>query len=297
MSHYSAILANLSNGTFGSKVLRNRGRSRAIVSAQIVKYLRCHLNDFLDGKWLPSKSTVSSGHAVSMTSWRPRLPDLSLVLLSLLRQSHRPSSIHVWLAPSDLGLMNPFEMERFTAYGVRYESCDDLGPHKKWLPMIECGTREPFVICDDDILYPRHWFQNLVAEDRKDAYVGVRCHEIRYNFRGIPLSYSQWRHEVRWQPESSNKIFITGCGGAVIHPSRITAEFRDREAIFEKCPKNDDIWLKAAHVVAGIPCYKTRYSFPCLEIPGTGSSGLMQTNVDAGGNDRQLCAVRGLLRI
>jgi hypothetical protein len=96
---------------------------------------------------------------------------------------------------------------------------------------------------------------------------------------------------VSWQPEPSNKIFITGCGGAVIHPSRIAEEFRDREAIFEKCPKNDDIWLKAAHAVAGIPCYKTRYSFPCLEIPGTGATSLMQTNVDNGGNDSQLRAV------
>lgn len=296
MSHYSAGLANLLNGTLGSRVLRNRGRSRAIVSAQIVKNLRFHLNDFLDGKWLPSKSTASSGHVVSMTSWRPRLPDLPLVLLSLLRQSHRPSSVHVWLTPSDHSLLEPLVMERFSFHGVRFETCDDLGPHKKWLPMIEGGASDPFVICDDDILYPRNWLGRLIHEDRRDAYVGVRCHEISYDSAGIPLSYEKWSRDVAWESEPSKDLFITGCGGAIIHPERIRDEFRDRGAIFEKCPRADDIWLKAAHAAAGIPCYKTRYSFPCLEIPGTGESSLMQTNVDAGGNDRQLEAVKQWLQ-
>jgi len=280
----------------GSRVLRNRGRSRAIVSAQIVKNLRCHLNEFLDGKWLPSKSTASSDHVVSMTSWRPRLPDLPLVLLSLLRQSHRPSSIRVWLAPSDYALMDPLVMERFAAHGVRFETCDDLGPHKKWLPMIESGGRDPFVICDDDILYPQDWLERLTLEDRRDAYVGVRCHEIHYNSIGIPLSYEKWMRDVNWQPEPSHKIFITGCGGAIIHPERIRGEFRDRGAILEKCPRADDIWLKAAHAADGIPCYKTRFSFPCLDIPGSFETSLLQTNVDAGGNDRQLLMVQDLLK-
>jgi hypothetical protein len=188
--------------------------------------------------------------------------------------------------------MDPLVIDKFSAHGVRFEACDDLGPHKKWLPMIESGTRDPFVICDDDILYPRDWLGRLIHEDRRDAYVGVRCHEIRYDSAGIPLSYEKWSRDVAWEPEPSKDLFITGCGGAIIHPERIRDEFRDRGAIFEKCPRADDIWLKAAHAAAGIPCYKTRYSFPCLEIPGTGESSLMQTNVDAGGNDRQLEAVR-----
>jgi hypothetical protein len=291
MSHYSAIFANLLNGPLGTRVLRNRGRSRAIVSAQIVKNLRCHLNDFLDGKWLPSKSTASSGYVVSLTSWRPRLPDLPLVLFTLLRQTLRPSLIHVWLAPSDYALMDSIATERFSAHGVHFESCDDLGPHKKWLPMIERGAREPFVICDDDILYPSKWFENLMRQDRDDAYVGTRCHRIQRDTSGIPLSYSEWSHDVAWELSPSNDLFITGCGGAIIHPDRISGEFRDREALFDKCPRADDIWLKVAHAAAGIPCYKTRYSFPCLEIPGSGATSLMQTNVDNGGNDSQLRAV------
>ena len=275
--------------------MRNRGRIRAAVSSRYTARLRRLYAAFLEGTWLPVDE-VSSGYAISLTSWRPRLAELPLVLVSLLNQSVRPSLIHVWLAPSDHTLLDPLVMERFFVHGVRFETCDDLGPHKKWLPMIERGAREPFVICDDDILYPQDWVKNLLAEDREDAYVGVRCHEIRYDTAGIPLSYEKWSRDVSWQPEPSHDLFITGCGGAIIHPERIRGEFRDRGAILEKCPRADDIWLKAAHAADGIPCYKTRFSFPCLEIPGTFETSLLQTNVDAGGNDRQLLMVQDLLK-
>jgi hypothetical protein len=187
--------------------------------------------------------------------------------------------------------MDPVVLQRFSAYGIGFETCDDLGPHKKWLPMIEGGASDPFVICDDDILYPRNWLKNLLADDREDAYVGTRCHRIQRDESGMPLSYEKWNRDVDWESFPSRDLFITGCGGAIIHPNRINSDFRDRGAILDKCPKADDIWLKAAHAVAGIPCYKTRYSFPCLEIPGTGATSLMQTNVDNGGNDSQLRAV------
>ena len=276
--------------------MRDRGRVRAAVASHYTTRLRALYAEFVAGTWSPAVLDRSR-YAVSLTSWRPRLPDLPLVLLSLLCQSLRPLSIHVWLAPADYALMDSAVMESFSSHGVLFERCDDLGPHKKWLPIIESGKRDPFVICDDDILYPQDWLKHLIREDREDAYVGVRCHRIRYDDTGNPLSYEKWGRDVSWEPSPSHDLFITGCGGAIIHPNRINSEFRDREAIFNKCPKADDIWLKAAHAAAGIPCYKTRFSFPCLEIPDSFESSLLQTNVDDGGNDRQLVAVRNLLKV
>lgn len=285
----------LLNGNLGWMIMRDRGRIRTAVANRYSDHLRRLYADFMRGEWIPldSKASVFS---VSMTSWRPRLPDLPLVLLSLLQQSVRPPLINVWLATSDFDLLDSSVKERFAPYGVRFAISDDLGPHKKWLPMIEQGTREPFVICDDDILYPRDWLKNLTHEDRDDSYVGVRCHRIQYDVAGIPLPYSEWSKDIRWEPTPSSDLFITGCGGAIIRPARLAEEFLNRARILECCPKADDIWLKAAHAAAGIPCYKTRYSFPCLEIPGTFETGLLQTNVDDGGNDNQVKAVGKLLK-
>lgn len=279
------------NGQLGWVFMRNRGRIRAAIAARYASKLRKLYTAFLLGNWSPEAASVVTVHSISLTSWRHRLPDLPLVLLSLLNQNVRPSMIHVWLTPSDYELMDRAVMDRFSAHDIRFERCDDLGPHKKWLPMIERGRDDPFVICDDDILYPKNWLEELIREDRGDAYVGMRCHRIQYDESGLPLSYARWNHDVGWDGIPSGDFFITGCGGAIIHPDRISSEFRERTAIMKRCPKADDVWLKAAHAAAGIPCYKTRFSFPCLEIPGSFETSLLQTNVDGGGNDRQIASV------
>jgi hypothetical protein len=289
---FSGKLALSINNSVGWKLLRNRGRSRAFVSGRISSYLNIKLAHFLSGSWVPESKVRESRYPVSLTSWGPRLTDLPLVLISLLQQSVFPSAIYVWLSVDDRNSLDQFLINRFSSYGVHFETCDNLGPHTKWLPIIERGATEPFVICDDDILYPRRWLESLIREDRFDAYVGSRCHKIKYDSNGYPLPYSNWEHDIAWDGSSSDHTFVTACAGAVIHPGRIGSEFRDRKRIMGHAPKADDIWIKAAHAAAGVPCYKTRFSFPCLEIPGTGATSLMQTNVDAGGNDRQLSAVK-----
>lgn len=154
--------------------------------------------------------------------------------------------------------------------------------------MIEEGHRDPFVICDDDIIYAPGWFERLVAEDRADAYVGCRCHRIIIGTDGLIAPYSAWEKQIRSDGKPSHRILVTGGAGAILHPNRISNEFLDRVQISRKCPMADDLWLKAAHLAAGIPCYKTRYCFPCLGFPGTEEEGLAVSNVDNGENDNQI---------
>ena len=278
------------------RLLRNRGRARAIMSSLISGNLKHRLQLFLQGKWTPDEKPRQCDYPVSLTSWGPRLLDLPLVLISLLQQSVRPPAIHVWLSQDDHKTLDRTLLKQFSSHGVHFEISDNLGPHTKWLPMIEHGAREPFVICDDDILYPPKWLESLIREDRSDAYVAIRCHQIEHDANGFPVPYSQWKHDVDWNVLSSQNLFVTACAGAILHPDRISDKFRNRSLIMELCPKADDIWLKAAHTAAGIPCYKTRYSFPCLELPGSFETSLLQTNVDNGGNDRQLAAVKQWLK-
>lgn len=275
-------------GFVAERLLRNRGRLRQMLAKNHVNRLKRTFEAFIRDEWRPTIAVKISDCRISLTSWRPRLPELPLVLLTLVQQTLRPKEIVVWLTAADQQAVAQNIRTRFEEFGVRFQVCDDLKPHKKWLPMIEAGHRTPFIICDDDIIYPREWFAALVAEDRPDAYVGAKCHHITFNAQNTVASYSAWKKQIRTDGRPSHRVFITGCGGAVIHPNRILKKFLDREELFRLCPKNDDIWLKAAHLAAGIPCYKTRYCFPCLELPGTNESGLAIFNVDDGGNDRQI---------
>jgi len=283
-----SCLLEFLNGPLGWRWMRNRGRTRAFVSRLLLSQTRRKLSDFLSGCWQPTTPVaVQNSLAVSLTSWTPRLETLPLTLVCLLDQTVRAQGIYVWLTEDDLARLPAPTLEAFSAHGVSFQVCENMGPHKKWLPMIRMGFQKPFVICDDDIFYPCSWLGSLVEEDRPDSYVGTRIH--RMAGRGPELAgYESWSRDICWDGKPSEWNFITGCGGAVIHPSRIGADFRDGDRIKNACPKADDIWLKAAHLAVGIPVYKTRYSFPCFEIPGTGESALLAANVDSGGNDSQL---------
>ena len=283
-----AVLLETFNGPLGWRVLRNRGKARAFVSRLLQKNTQRRLHAFLSGVWQPSPpASGGRGFAVSLTSWAPRLAALPFTLICLLDQKVAAREIHVWLTVEDLGRLLPSVLEAFSAHGVSFQTCKNLGPHKKWLPMLQIGYEWPFVICDDDIFYPREWLRSLIKEDRSDAYVGTRVH--RMAACGSDLAgYGSWSRDIAWDGKLSEWNFITGCGGAVIHPERIGSDFRDWDRIKKFCPKADDIWLKTAHLEAGIPIYKTKYSFPCLEVPGTAESSLLGTNVDEGGNDKQL---------
>jgi len=286
------------NGKLGWRLLRNRGRTRNFISKRLTASLKDRLNLFLRGEWQPQlhEDKGQAPYLLSMTSWRPRIPDLPLALLTLLEQRLSPAEIVIWISHADFPLLNPQTIERFSEFNVRFEPCDDLKPHKKWLPLLESGYNKPFIICDDDIIYPSNWLENLMLEDRPDAYVGVRCHEMAFSSNGDLKSYEEWTRDISWRKNPSPNIFITGCGGAIIYPGRIGSKFLDRQEMVQICPMNDDIWLKAAHLESRIPCYKTKFSFPCLEIPGSESSGLLLSNVDQSRNDKQMVIVQNTLR-
>jgi hypothetical protein len=263
-----------SGGAIAEKLLRNRGRSRDFVAEMNLRIVRQRLGSFLRGEWRPSAASQAADYAISLTSWSARLNDLQLTLLLLINQDVQPAGIHVWLTSADRELIPAATRESFEAYGVRFHDCLDYRSHKKWLPMILAGHRKPFVVCDDDIFYPREWFGKLISEDREDAYVGCKCHKMTQGDNGYPAPYSEWQKQIYHAQLPSKRLFTTGCGGEILHPSRLSDASLDWAAISKCAPFCDDSWIKGAHLSTGFPVYKTKYCFPCLELPATDHTGL-----------------------
>ena len=69
------------------------------------------------------------------------------------------SCVHVWLCAEDQEMIEARHRDFFAEHGVQFHETDNIGPHKKWLPLIESGHETPFVIADDDTYYPRDWFE------------------------------------------------------------------------------------------------------------------------------------------
>lgn len=277
-------------GEIVERFLRNRGRSRALIAKVNKAIIQQRFRNFLQGVWRPVLNRPKARYAISLTSWNERIDDLQLVLLMLIDQDVKPAGIHVWLTEAARLMIPDGNRESFEACGVQFRTCPDYRAHKKWLPMILSGHREPFVLCDDDIFYPREWFGRLVAEDRHDAYVGCRCHRMTLRSDGRPAPYAQWDKQIHHEPSPSPLMVTTGCGGVILHPDRLPDAALDWEAIKRYAFFADDIWLKGAHLARRWPVFKTRYCFPCLELPGTDQSGLL-ANHNTAGNDEQVRAV------
>ena len=284
------MLKFLQRGKLITALLRDRGRSRRLMIDWFQRKQQTKLDAMLQGSKMPRISARRCDVPISITSWMPRKDPLPLVLLSMIEQSLRPAAVHVWLCAEDQAMIGAQQRDFFTEYGVQFHETDNIGPHKKWLPLIESGHEGSFVIADDDTFYPRDWFGALIDEGNEypDEIIAHRCHRILLQANGMPEAYANWPRGVTGQKESSHELFAVGCGGTLVRPAAISEEFRNRELINKLCHRADDVWLKAAYIHSGYRVRKSRYDFPSLDYPGTTQSGLAVTNVDQGENDQQL---------
>jgi len=284
------MLKFLQRGKLITALLRDRGRSRRFLISRMQHEQQVRLDAILEGNKKPQISARTCDVPISMTSWMPRKDSLPLVLLSMIEQSLRPAAVHVWLCAEDQEMVEASHREFFAEHGVQFYEADNIGPHKKWLPLIESGHETPFVIADDDTYYPRDWFEGLVKEgaEHPDEIIAHRCHQMKVDANYHPRPYAEWQRGVTGQKKSSHYLFAVGCGGTLTRPAAISEEFRSRELIDKLCHRADDVWLKAAYIHSGHKVRKSEYDFPSLDYPGTTQSGLAVTNVDQGENDHQL---------
>jgi len=270
-----------------SRLLRNRGRSRHLVSYAITQDMQRQLASLRSGDWQLPTSGNQHLPAISLTSWQPRFSSLPLVLLNLLKQDLLPSRIVVWLTSQDYNSFDATLRQIFERSIVEFRKTQNFGPHKKWLPLAK-ESNSPFVICDDDIFYANDWYRTLVDSDTHQSCIAHRCHRVNLAEDREVLPYKSWEKDITTASTPSHDLFAVGCGGVLIYPERIASRFRDWDTISAVCPKADDVWLKLAHLDSGTPVEKTKHMSPCIEYLDSQSVGLIQTNVNLNGNDVQI---------
>ena len=280
---------DLLRGNFLKKQLINRGRFKNKLSQYFAKKLRSDLDKLYSQKLVLPRNRKISHIPISLTSWTPRIKCLPLTLLTLLNQTVIPQNIYVWISHED---KKNFEEigELFKPYGVVFQYVENLGPHKKWYPMLKKTTYDSFVICDDDTFYPPTWFDRLVTakNDKKEpVVVAHRCHEI-VSKDNIIMPYKEWNQDLINAYKGSFKLFPTGCGGVLLPREMFTEEFLSLDLIKKLCPRADDIWLKFASLNSRIKTVKTNYDFIPIEENSSEVSSLMNTNVNQNQNDTQI---------
>ena len=234
---------------------------------------------------------------VSLTSFPARISTLHFVIQSLLEQKCRPREIHVWLGANEVPNRNwlPRSLLEFEAHGLQIHfTSRTFHQYDKFLHNSALNQNTPFVIVDDDVIYPPHSMGSLLELHRmhQHAVIANRCHMMSLCDDGQIQPYREWEREIRVL-RPSLRAFPTGAGG-VLYPAGflnnpMVTQVRD---ILAHAPYSDDIWLKTCALARDIPTMTTPLSqgadWYLRYTPTMRAGALHATNVDMGLNDIQI---------
>ena len=237
-----------------------------------------------------------TGPVVSLTTHGPRIETVHLTIESLGRGRQKPSRLILWLDDAGRFRDLPEGLRRLQRRGMEVLLTDNFGPHTKYYPYVASLAKHsvPLVTADDDVIYPRWWLQRLCAAHAAwpDEICCYRAHVVALSDKDGEPSILPYRS---WPPcrsrEPKRRHFATGVSGVIYPPRFLDFLHAQRNGFVHCCPKNDDIWLHAMALHAGL-CVRQLGRLPRYfeGLPGTQDQGLVHSNSFGGGNDKQAAA-------
>lgn len=232
---------------------------------------------------------------VSLTTFPARINKVWLVVESILRQTHKPDKIILWLSEeqfSDITKL-PKELLKLQKRGLEIEFCKgDLRSHKKYYYTLQKYPNSDVVTIDDDIFYRSDLIKTLWEVHLK--YPGsVKCvrayGRIIVNNGVVP--YRDWQ-VINVESEPRADIFPTS-GAGTLYPAGVFYKDVLRDDLFmQYCSTADDIWLFCMVLMNNRCFVKVDFKHVILPILYRNNFKLSAGNVGRGDNDRQLLRLR-----
>lgn len=244
---------------------------------------------------LDSTSLAAVNFIVSLTSFPSRIDRVWIGIESILRQSHKPDRIILWLSKDQFETFGelPRALLNQQKRGLEIRFVEgDIKSHKKYFYMLKEYPNDFLITVDDDIIYPTTLIAQLVALSKiyPTSICCHRAHRIRYENEQL-LSYSLWNEIKHFDGPNSNLFFTSG-GGTLFPPSLLHPEVLN-DVVFKKhCFYADDVWLNIMARLYLTTIVKSDYYSCLLPIYNFKNINLYAINQSLGENDKQLKAVR-----
>jgi len=228
---------------------------------------------------------------VSLTSFPARINRLWLVVESLLRQTHQPDRIILWLSRDQFPTMDavPASLRKLCDRGLQIELREgDIRSHKKYYYTQTEYPEDIMVTVDDDIFYHSRMLEMLWEKHllHPEAIISNHSHQLVFDNNGDLASYAFWHYHS----DAQDNLFFIGAGGNLFPPHALAEEVKDIEAARSTCPAGDDIWLNAMAHLAHTPIIHSRmHGFTGLPVINQNNVTLCSDNVlSNNGNDQQI---------
>ena len=239
---------------------------------------------------------------VSLTSYPARINSVVLSLAKIFDQRLTPDAVILWLSPSDFPGREKDLPEKLLKMvvenGLSIRWCeDDLKPHNKYFWTFKEYPDSLVITVDDDILYHNQITENLYRSYLlyPQAVSAARICFVPVSEEGIFPPYELWPTEVDvyiYRP--SMQFCATGVGG-VLYPTGLFSQVKellDAETIKRTCLYEDDLWLKAMEMIAGIPVVVAEKFKGLNYTPGSQDIGLWHKNIEHSESQKQLLQIQ-----
>lgn len=232
---------------------------------------------------------------VSLTSFPRRIGRVWLVIESLLRQTHRPDRIVLWLSQEQFPSVDllPARLLNQRARGLEvFLVPGDLLSHKKYFYTFRDFPTELVITVDDDIFYHPEMIKVMLdCHDRFPGNIVANYLRVVKKDKGEILPYKFWGFNKTSQLSGRDFFFGSG-GGTLFPPGAFPEEVLDQEAFMRICAYADDVWLNSLSRVNSVYAVSTELAVSALlPIINFADVRLAASNI-GGGNDKQMDAVR-----
>ena len=288
-SRYTATLSSLQLPFLRWASLK-RWCIRSIANCLLPLYFR--LTASRAGKGVTDTSASFGRIIISISSFPARIEKIWITLESLLRQTHKPDMIILWLSrqqfPNEIADL-PQNLIALQARGITIRFVDeDYRSHRKYLYTLCEYPNDILVTADDDLIYPPHlladiWHTHLA---QPDAIITTYAHGKEYDQSGHLRPYTEWRNN-----STDGPYFFCSGGGTLFPVGSLSPETTDIKTAIHLCPYADDIWLNVMALRQHTTVEHIPYRWLPLPVLSNGQEKLSTTNVYDHGNDRQIAAV------
>lgn len=231
---------------------------------------------------------------ISMTSFPARINYVPATIESLLNQTFKPDHIILWLAQEQFkDQVLPKVFERIRNAGVQIEFRSDLRSHKKYFFAMQEYPEDIIITVDDDVIYGKDTIKELMMSYHKfpHSISALNVRKITFNEKGELRPYNEWYDMYERTGTESFSYMAIGVGGVLYPPHCLHQELFNTKNLCEMCFFADDFWLKTMELLAGTRVAIAGNSISWVKrrnISGLGQTQLQKTNVNHGGNDKQI---------
>lgn len=224
---------------------------------------------------------------ISMTSIKPRLNSLDIVVKGLLSQDVIPEKVVLWLN-EDLKESIPNRLKKLEGdlFEINFSTLDC--PHLKLVESLKKYSEKIIVTCDDDLIYIDNHLKNLYKEhlQNKNTIVGNRTTQIKLDENNNYETFIKWRFKEK---HNLNNVLMPLGSWGVLYPPNVFSEVVFDSSLFLKLsPKADDLWFKCMSLINSTNSIEVKYR-PKNPIPIIGSQkvSLKEENVKKNKNEIQ----------